>query len=147
MFVHFVCFWVLFLYKCFYNKICVTFLCSSITISLLFFVSDIASSSGKRKSTRPIPFTEEDFQNFLDILDNDDDDDDDDDDDYDDDDSALADTYIQDGDSDDDHEDTETNFVNIVDNDVGTIINSSDSNEDETTNDDKVSKLLTILIQ
>ena len=142
MFVHFVCFWVLFLYKSFYNKICVTFLCSSITISLLFFVSDIASSSGKRKSTRPRPFTEEDFQNFLDILDNDDEDDDDDDDD-----SALADTYIQDGDSDDDHEDTETNFVNIVDNDVGTIINSSDSNQDETTNDDEVSNLLTIIIQ
>ena len=141
MFVHFVCFWVLFLYKSFYNKICVTFLCSSITISLLFFVSDIASSSGKRKSTRPRPFTEEDFQNFLDILDNDDEDDDDDDV------SALADTYIQDGNSDDDHEDTETNFVNIVDNNVGTIINSSDSNEDETTNDDKVSKLLTIIIQ
>ena len=141
MFVHFVCFWVLFLYKSFYNKICVTFLCSSITISLLFFVSDIASSSGKRKSTRPRPFTEEDFQNFLDILDNDDEDDDDDDV------SALADTYIQDGNSDDDHEDTETNFVNIVDNNVGTIINSSDSNEDETTNDGEVSKLLTILIQ
>ena len=141
MFVHFVCFWVLFLYKSFYNKICVTFLCSSITISLLFFVSDIASSSGKRKSTRPRPFTEEDFQNFLDILDNDDEDDDDDDV------SALADTYIQDGNSDDDHEDTETNFVNIVDNNVGTIINSSDSNEDETTNDDEVSKLLTIIIQ
>ena len=141
MFLHFVCFWVLFLYKSVYNKICVTFLCSSITISLLFFVSDIASSSGKRTSTRPRPFTEEDFQNFLDILDNDDEDDDDVDV------SALADTYIQDGNSDDDHEDTETNFVIIVDNDVGTIINSSDSNEDETTNDDKVSKLLTIIIQ
>ena len=141
MFVLFVCFCVLFLYKYFYNKKCVTFLYSSITIFLLFFVSDMTSSSGKRKSTRPRPFTEEDFQNFLDILDNDDEDDDDDDV------SALADTYIQDGNSDDDHEDTETNFVNIVDNDVGTIINSSDSNEDETTNDDEVSKLLTIIIQ
>ena len=87
----------------------------------------MASSSGKRKSTRPRPLTDEDLQNFLDMLDNDDDDD-----------GALTDTDIEDGDSDDDDEDTETNFVNIVDNEVGTNINSSDTNEDETTNDDKI---------
>ena len=44
----------------------------------------------------------------------------------------------RDGDSDDDDKDTETNFRNIVDNEVGTNINSSDTNEDETTNDDKI---------
>ena len=87
----------------------------------------MASSSGKRKSTRPRPLTDEDLQNFLDMLDNDDDDD-----------SALTDTDIEDGDSDDDDEDTETNFVNIVDNEVGTNINSSDTNEDETTNEDEI---------
>ena len=87
----------------------------------------MASSSGKRKSTRPRPLTDEDLQNFLDMLDNDDDDD-----------GALTDTNIEDGDSDDDDEDTETNFVNIVDNEVGTNINSSDANEDETTNDDEI---------
>ena len=87
----------------------------------------MASSSGKRKSTRPRPLTDEDLQNFLDMLDNDDDDD-----------GALTDTDIEDGDSDDDDEDTETNFVNIVDNEVGTNINSSDTNEDETTNDDEI---------
>ena len=47
-------------------------------------------------------------------------------------------TDKEDGDSDDDDEDTETNFVNIVDNKVGTNINSSDTNEDETTNDDQI---------
>ena len=87
----------------------------------------MASSSGKQKSTRPRPLTDEDLQNFLDMLDNDDDDD-----------GALTDTDIEDGDSDDDDEDTETNFVNIVDNEVGTNINSSDTNEDETTNDDEI---------
>ena len=61
------------------------------------------------------------------MLDNDDDDD-----------GALTDTDIEDGDSDGDDEDTETIFVNIVDNQVGTNINSSDTNEDETTNDDKI---------
>ena len=84
----------------------------------------MASSSGKRKSTRPRPLTDEDLQNFLDMLDNDDDDD-----------GALTDTDIEDGDSDGDDEDTETNFV---DNEVGTNINSSNTNEDETTNDDKI---------
>ena len=87
----------------------------------------MASSSGKQKSTRPRPLTDEDLQNFLDMLDNDDDDD-----------GTLTDTDIEDGDSDDDDEDTETNFVNIVDNEVGTNINSSDTNEDETTNDDEI---------
>ena len=86
----------------------------------------MASSSGKRKSTRPRPLTDVDLQNFLDMLDNDDDDD-----------VALTDTNIEDGDSDDDDEDTETNFVNIVDNEVETNINSSDTNKDETTNDDE----------
>ena len=42
------------------------------------------------KSTTPRPLTDEDLQNFLDILDNDDDDD-----------GALTDTDIEDGDSDD----------------------------------------------
>ena len=125
IFVLFICFCVLFLFKYFYNKKCVTFLYSSITIIFLFFVSDMASSSGKRKSTRPRPLTDADLQNVLDMLDNDDDDD-----------GALADTNIEDGDSDDDDdEDTETNFVNIVDNEVGTNINSSDTYKDETTND------------
>ena len=87
----------------------------------------MASSSGKRKSSRPRQLTDEDLQNFLDILDNDDDD-------Y----GALTHTDIDNGDSDDDDEDTETNFVNIVDNEVGTNINSSDTNEDETTNDDEI---------
>ena len=64
-----------------------------------------------------------------------------------DDDGALTDADIEDRDSDDDDEDTETNFVNIVDNEVGTNINSSDTNEDETTNDDEISELLTIIIQ
>ena len=128
IFVLFVCFCVLFLYKYFYNKKCVvTFLYSSVTIIFLFFVSDMTSSSGKRKSTRPSPLADEDLQNFLDMLDNDDDDD-----------GALTGTDIEDGDSDDDDEGTETNFVNIVDNKVGTNINSSNINEDETTNDDKI---------
>ena len=61
------------------------------------------------------------------MLDNDDEDD-----------GALTDTDIEDGDSDDDDEDTETIFVNIVDNKVGTNINLSDTNEDETTNDDQI---------
>ena len=74
----------------------------------------MASSSGKQKSTRPAPSTDEDLQNILDILDNDDDHHDD---------STLADTDIEDGDSDDNNEDTETNFVNIGHNDVGTTIN------------------------
>ena len=71
--------------------------------------------------------TDEDLQNFLHVLDNDDDND-----------GALTDTDTEDGDSDDDDEDTETNFVNIIDNKVGTNINSSDTNEDETTNDDEI---------
>ena len=79
----------------------------------------MASSSGKRKSTWPKPLTDEDLQNFLDMLENDDDDD-----------GALTNTDIEDGDSDDDNEDTETNFVNNVDNEVGTNLNSSDTNED-----------------
>ena len=87
----------------------------------------MASSTGKRKSTRPRRLTEEDLKNFLDVLDNDDDDD-----------RALTHTDIKKGDSGDDDEDTETNFVNIVDNEVGTNINSSDANEDETTNDDEI---------
>ena len=78
----------------------------------------MASSSGKRKSTRPRPLTDENLQNFLDMLDNDDDD------------GALMNTDIEDRDRDDDDEDTETNFANIVDNEVGTKINSSDTNED-----------------
>ena len=78
----------------------------------------MASSSGKGKSTRPRPLTDEDLQNFLDMLDNDDDDDD----------GALTDTDIEHGDSDDDNKGTETNFVSIVDNEVGTNINSSDTN-------------------
>ena len=110
IFVLFVCFCVLFLYKYFYNKKYVTFIYSSITIIFLVFVSDMASSGGKQKSTRPRPLTDDDFQNFLDRLDNDDDDD-----------GALTD--IEDGDKDDDDEDTETNFVNIVNNEVGTNIN------------------------
>ena len=61
------------------------------------------------------------------MLDNDDDDD-----------GALTDTDIEDGNSDDDDEDTETKFVNIVNNEVRTNINSSDTNEDKTTNDDKI---------
>ena len=69
----------------------------------------MASSSGKWKSNRPRPLTDEDLQNFLDTLDNDDDDD-----------GTFVDTDIEDGDSDDDDEDTETNFVNIVDNEVET---------------------------
>ena len=87
----------------------------------------MGSPSGKRKSTRPRLLTDEDLQNVLDILDNDDDND-----------GALTDTDIEDGYSDDDDEDTEINFVNIVDNEVGTNINSSDTNEDETTNDDEI---------
>ena len=59
----------------------------------------MASSSGKQKSTRPRPLTDEDLQNFLDMLDNDDDDDDD---------GALTDTDIEHGDSDDDNKGTET---------------------------------------
>ena len=124
IFVLFVRFCVLFLYKYFYNKNCVTFLDSSITI---IFVSDMASPSGKQKPTRPRPMTDEDLQNFLDMLDNDDDDD-----------GALTDTDIEEGDIDDDHEDTETNFVNIADNEVGTNINSSDTNEDETINNGEI---------
>ena len=62
--------------------------------------------------------TDEDLENFLDMLDNDDDDD-----------GALTDTDIKDGHSDDDDKATETNFGNIVDNEVGTNINSSDTNE------------------
>ena len=65
IFVLFVCFYVLFLYKYFYNKKCVTFLYSSITINFLFFISDMASSNGKRKSTKPRALTDEDLQNFL----------------------------------------------------------------------------------
>ena len=42
------------------------------------------------------------------------------------------------GNSDDDGEGTENNFVNVVDNKVGTNINSSDTNEDETTNDEEI---------
>ena len=64
----------------------------------------MASSSGKQKSTMPRPLTNEDLQNFLDMVDNDDDDD------------VLMDTDVEDGDRDGDDEDTETNFVNIVDN-------------------------------
>ena len=40
----------------------------------------------------------------------------------------LTDTDIEDGDSDDDDEDNKTNFVNIIDNEVETNINSSDTN-------------------
>ena len=127
IFVLFVCFCVLFLYKYFYNKKCVTFLYSSITVIFLFFVSDIASSSSKQKSTRPRPLTDEDFQECLDMLDNDDDND-----------GAFMDTDIEAGDSHDDDDSTEANIVNIVDNEVGTNINSSDANEDKTTNDDKI---------
>ena len=87
----------------------------------------MASSNGKQKSTRPRLLTDEDLQNFLDMLDNDDDND-----------GALTDTYIEDGDNDDHDEDTETNFVNIVDNKVGTNTNSSDTNEDKTANDDEI---------
>ena len=87
----------------------------------------MASSSGKRKSTRPRLLTDEDLQKFLDMLDNDDEHD-----------GALTDTDIEDGDSDYDNEDSETNFVNIVDNEVGTNMNSSDTNEDKTTNDDEI---------
>ena len=47
----------------------------------------MASFTGKQKSTRPRPLTDEDFQNFLDMLDNDDDDD-----------GTLANTDIEDGD-------------------------------------------------
>ena len=79
----------------------------------------MAYSSGKRKSTRPRPLTDEDLQNSLDMLENDDDDD-----------GTLTDTDIEDENSDDDDEDTETNFVNNVDNEVGTNLNSSDTNED-----------------
>ena len=61
------------------------------------------------------------------MLDNDDDND-----------GTLTDTDTEDGDSDDGDEDTKTNFVNIVDNEVGTKINSSDTNEDETNNDDEI---------
>ena len=64
----------------------------------------MASSSGKQKSTMPRPLTNEDLQNFLDMVDNNDDDD------------VLMDTDVEDGDRDGDDEDTETNFVNIVDN-------------------------------
>ena len=64
----------------------------------------MASSSGKQKSTMPRPMTNEDLQNFLDMVDNDDNDD------------VLTDTDVEDGDHDGDDEDTETNFVNIVDN-------------------------------
>ena len=85
----------------------------------------MASSSGKGKSNRPRPLTDEDLKNFLDMLENDDDDD-----------GALTNTDIEDGDSDD--EDTETDFVNNANNEVGTNINSSDTNEDETTNDDEI---------
>ena len=86
----------------------------------------MTSSSGKRKSSRPRPLTDEDLQNFLDMLDNDDDND-----------GALMDTDIEEGDSKDD-EDTGTNFVNIADNEVASNINSSDTNENETTNDDEI---------
>ena len=65
---------------------CFFFLYCSITIIFLFFVSDMASSTGKQKSTRPRSLTDEDFQNFLVMLDNDDDDD------------TLANTDIEDGD-------------------------------------------------
>ena len=91
IFVLFVCFCVLFLYKYFYNKKCVTFLYSSITIIFLLFVSDMASPSGKRKSTRPRPLTDENLQNFLDMLDKEDDDG-----------GALTNTDTEDEDSDDD---------------------------------------------
>ena len=47
----------------------------------------MASSTGKQKSNRPRPLTDEDFQNFLVMLDNDDDDD-----------GTLANTDIEDGD-------------------------------------------------
>ena len=87
----------------------------------------MASSSGKGKPTRPRPMTDEDLQNFLDMLDNDDGDD-----------GALTDTDIEDRDSDDEEEDTETNFVHIADNEVGPNINSSDTNKDETINDDEI---------
>ena len=87
----------------------------------------MASSNGKQKSARPRLLTDEDLQNFLDMLDNDDDND-----------GTLTDTYIEDGDNDDDDEVTETNFVNIVDNEVGTNINSSDTNEDKTANGDEI---------
>ena len=40
-----------------------------------YFFSDMASSSGKPKATRPRPLTDEDLQNILDMLDNGDDDD------------------------------------------------------------------------
>ena len=100
-----------------------------------FFVSDMASSSGKRKSTRPKPLTDEDLQNFLDMLENDDDDD-----------GALTNTDIEDGDSDDDDEDTETNFVNNVDNEVGTNIQVT-LMKTKLLMMTKLSELLTITIQ
>ena len=100
----------------------------------LFFVSDVAYSSGKQKSNRPRPLTDEDLQNFLDMLDNDDDDD------------ALTDTDIEDGDSDDD-EDTKTNFVNIVDNKVGTNIIQVTLTQTKLLMMMKLSELLTIISQ
>ena len=87
----------------------------------------MASSSGKRKSTRPRPLTDEDLQNFLDMLDNDDDAD-----------GALMDSDIEDGDSDDGDEDTETNFVNIVDN---PIRHAKLPNLEETMNEDNYDRL------
>ena len=65
IFVPFVWFCVLFLCKYFYNRKCVAFLYCSIKTNFLFFVSYMASSSGKRKSTRPRALTDEDLQNFL----------------------------------------------------------------------------------
>ena len=103
----------------FYNKNCVTFIYSSITIIFLFSVSDMTSSSGKQKSTRSRPLTDEDLQNVFDGA------------------LADADIYIY-PDSDHDDEDTETSFVNIADNEVRTNKKSSDNNEDETTNDDEI---------
>ena len=87
----------------------------------------MASSSGKRKLTRPRPLTDEDLQNFLDMLDNDDDAD-----------GALMDSDIEDGDSDDGDEDTETNFVNIVDN---PIRHAKLPNLEETMNEDNYDRL------
>ena len=71
------------------------------------------------------------------MLDNDDDDDDDD---------ALTDTDIEDGDSDDD-EDTKTNFVNIVDNKVGTNIIQVTLMQTKLLMMMKLSELLTIISQ
>ena len=114
IFLLFVCFCVFFYINVFTIKNELLFFTLVLHFFSIFFFSDIASSSGKQKSTRPTPSRDEDLQNILDILDNDDDHDDD---------STLADTDIEDGDSDDNDEDTETNFVNIGHNDVGTNIN------------------------